>query len=116
MSPSALPSKTVSSCCFASSSTRTVSLICIDGPTWSLQVQADVHPIMSKVFATGVSLRFPRVERARFDKSWRDAQTVQELLKLVRDQRSLIGEGPRTIRGSVMYFSVYFSRYIIVVL
>eukprot|EP00884_Botryococcus_braunii_P018365 jgi/Botrbrau1/5211/Bobra.0172s0075.1 len=57
-----------------------------------LQVQADVHPMMSRVFATGVSLRFPRVERARFDKSWKDTQTIEDLLMLVRDRRPLMGD------------------------
>ena len=54
------------------------------------QVQADVRTIISKDFATRHSLRFPRVERIRYDKSPFDVQTDQELWDLVNQNKGVI--------------------------
>lgn len=52
-----------------------------------LQVQADVRTILSRDFATRHSLRFPRVERIRYDKSPFDVQTDQQLWDLVNQNK-----------------------------
>ena len=51
------------------------------------QVQADVRTILSRDFATRHSLRFPRVERIRYDKSPFDVQTDQQLWDLVNQNK-----------------------------
>lgn len=56
-----------------------------------LQVQADVRTIISRDFATRHSLRFPRVERIRYDKSPFDVQTDQELWDLVNQNKGVVG-------------------------
>ncbi|DBA86388.1 TPA: hypothetical protein ACH3X2_005613 [Trebouxia sp. C0005] len=58
-----------------------------------LQVQADVRTIISKDFATRHSLRFPRVERIRYDKSPFDVQTDQELWDLVNQNKGAVTGG-----------------------
>ncbi|DBA75732.1 TPA: hypothetical protein ACH3X1_010149 [Trebouxia sp. C0004] len=58
-----------------------------------LQVQADVRTIISKDFATHHSLRFPRVERIRYDKSPFDVQTDQELWDLVNQNKGVVTGG-----------------------
>jgi len=55
-----------------------------------VQVQADVRTIISKDFATRHSLRFPRVERIRYDKSPFDVQTDQELWDLVNQDKGVV--------------------------
>ena len=60
-----------------------------------LQVQADVRTIISRDFATRHSLRFPRVERIRYDKSPLDVQTDQELWDLVNQNKGTV-TGERT--------------------
>ena len=55
------------------------------------QVQADVRTIISRDFATRHSLRFPRVERIRYDKSPFDVQTDQELWDLVNQNKGVVG-------------------------
>lgn len=60
--------------------------------SWSdPQVQADVRTIISRDFATRHSLRFPRVERIRYDKSPFDVQTDQELWDLVNQNKGVVG-------------------------
>lgn len=60
-----------------------------------VQVQADVRTIISRDFATRHSLRFPRVDRIRYDKSPFDVQTDQELWDVI-DQKGGVAGG-RTI-------------------
>lgn len=60
-----------------------------------MQVQADVRTIVSKQFASRHSLRFPRVQRVRWDKSPLDIQTDQELWDTVEsNQGAIVGEPP----------------------
>ena len=44
--------------------------------------------VFSRHFATGCTLRFPRVERVRFDKSWEDCDTVQSVVGIFKAPRS----------------------------
>ena len=60
------------------------------GHCLAAQVQADVRTIISKDFATRHSLRFPRVERIRYDKSPFDVQTDQELWDLVNQNKGVV--------------------------
>lgn len=53
----------------------------------AVQVQADVRTILSRDFATRHSLRFPRVERIRYDKSPFDVQTDKQLWDLVNQNK-----------------------------
>ena len=54
----------------------------------SVQITADVRTIVSRVFATKSSLRFPRVLHIREDKSYLDVQTQDDLFKLLDQNRS----------------------------
>ena len=64
------------------------------------QVQADVRTIISRDFATRHSLRFPRVERIRYDKSPFDVQTDQQLWDLVNQNKGVVtGEQLPTTAG-----------------
>lgn len=54
------------------------------------QVQADVRTIISRDFATRHSLRFPRVERVRYDKSPFDVQTDGQLWELVEQNKGVL--------------------------
>lgn len=56
----------------------------------AIQVQADVRTIISRDFATRHSLRFPRVERIRYDKSPFDVQTDQQLWDLVNQNKGVV--------------------------
>ncbi|KAK9803302.1 hypothetical protein WJX72_010348 [[Myrmecia] bisecta] len=60
------------------------------GKSVVLQIQADVRTITSKVFATSHSLRFPRVDRIRWDKSPLDIQTQQQLWNIVEQNKGAI--------------------------
>lgn len=63
------------------------------GPYGVMQVQADVRTIVSRTFASRHSLRFPRVQRVRWDKSPMDIQTDQELWDTVEsNQGAIVGE------------------------
>lgn len=48
---------------------------------------ADIRAIVSKVFAASHSLRFPRVDRVRWDKSPADAMKESELDDLVKSNK-----------------------------
>ncbi len=70
-------------------------IVCLHqvGPFGVMQVQADVRTIVSKTFASRHSLRFPRVQRVRWDKSPMDIQTDQELWDIVEsNQGAIVGE------------------------
>ncbi|KAG0724996.1 DNA ligase 4 [Chionoecetes opilio] len=51
-----------------------------------VQVKA-AEIVRSDVYHTGVTLRFPRVERVRYDKPWHQALTTTELATLVQESR-----------------------------
>ena len=58
---------------------------------YPVQVHADARMIQSVLYASKLSLRFPRVEAVRWDKSPVDIQTVAEVWDLVNRQKDGIG-------------------------
>eukprot|EP00873_Tetraselmis_striata_P028525 jgi/Tetstr1/448789/TSEL_036023.t1 len=52
-----------------------------------VEIQADLRLIQSKMFASGYSLRFPRIRRIREDKSCREVMTLQELTDMVEENK-----------------------------
>ena len=62
------------------------------GRAGAAQVQADVRTIRSRNFASRHSLRFPRVQRVRWDKAPTDIQTDAELWHIVESNKgSIVG-------------------------
>ncbi|KAI4376826.1 hypothetical protein MLD38_014541 [Melastoma candidum] len=57
----------------------------VDSPEKSIVVSitSDIRTISSEVFAAPYSLRFPRIDRVRWDKPWHDCLDVQSFLRLV---------------------------------
>ncbi|XP_030535631.1 DNA ligase 4 isoform X2 [Rhodamnia argentea] len=49
-----------------------------------LSITSDIRTISSEVFAAPYSLRFPRIDRVRWDKAWHDCLDVQSFVELVR--------------------------------
>lgn len=58
------------------------------------QIQADLRLIQSKMFASGYSLRFPRIRRIREDKSCREVMTLQELTDMVEENKGNLTGAP----------------------
>lgn len=48
-----------------------------------LAITSDIRTISSEVFAAPYSLRFPRIDRVRYDKPWHECLDVQSFLELV---------------------------------
>ncbi|KAL6977871.1 DNA ligase (ATP) [Sarracenia purpurea var. burkii] len=48
-----------------------------------LSITSDIRTIRSEVFAAPYSLRFPRIDSVRYDKSWHDCLDVQSFVELV---------------------------------
>eukprot|EP00850_Spirogloea_muscicola_P005410 SM000024S07872 [mRNA] locus=s24:969298:977321:- [translate_table: standard] len=67
----------------------------IDQPEKSviLQIKSDIRTIRSEVFATPYSLRFPRVQKIRYDKPWYDCLDKDALYEIVT------GRGGQTVDG-----------------
>ncbi|XP_061352685.1 DNA ligase 4 [Gastrolobium bilobum] len=57
----------------------------IDSPEKSfiLSITSDIRTIESEVFAAPYSLRFPRIDRVRYDKAWHECLDVQSFIELV---------------------------------
>ncbi|KAJ0984175.1 hypothetical protein J5N97_002531 [Dioscorea zingiberensis] len=57
----------------------------IDSPDKSviLSITSDIRTIKSEVFAAPYSLRFPRIQRVRYDKPWHECLDVQSFVDLV---------------------------------
>ncbi|KAJ6846948.1 DNA ligase 4 [Iris pallida] len=57
----------------------------IDTPDKSviLSITSDIRTIKSEVFAAPYSLRFPRIQRVRYDKPWHECLDVQSFIDLV---------------------------------
>ncbi len=73
-----------------------------------LEVTGDVRTIPTNEFATGKSLRFPRVKRIRYDKGLYDLTTLEEIHEqkpedVVKRQRK---KGPSTSRAGARTLSV----------
>ncbi|XP_014246176.1 DNA ligase 4 isoform X1 [Cimex lectularius] len=58
-----------------------------------LQVKAS-QIIKSSKFKCGFSLRFPRVEKVRFDKSWKDCLTSEEFYTIYNETAGMLTSGP----------------------
>ena len=55
----------------------------IDDPTISIILEVKAAEVVpSETFPSKITLRFPRVERTRFDKNWNDVLQYDELIKL----------------------------------
>ncbi|XP_031271275.1 DNA ligase 4 [Pistacia vera] len=48
-----------------------------------LSITSDIRTIRSEVFAAPYSLRFPRIDRVRYDKPWHECLDVQSFVELV---------------------------------
>ena len=48
-----------------------------------LAITSDIRTISSEVFAAPYSLRFPRIDRVRYDKPWHECLDVQSFMELV---------------------------------
>ncbi|XP_022149863.1 DNA ligase 4 isoform X2 [Momordica charantia] len=48
-----------------------------------LSITSDIRTIKSEVFAAPYSLRFPRIDRVRYDKPWHECLDVQSFVELV---------------------------------
>ncbi|XP_021893120.1 DNA ligase 4, partial [Carica papaya] len=57
----------------------------IDSPEKSIifSITSDIRTIRSEVFAAPYSLRFPRIDRVRYDKPWHECLDVQSFVELV---------------------------------
>ncbi|CAA6662353.1 unnamed protein product [Spirodela intermedia] len=57
----------------------------VDSPDKSviLSITSDIRTIKSEVFAAPYSLRFPRIDRVRYDKPWHECLDVQSFVDLV---------------------------------
>ncbi|XP_009359940.2 DNA ligase 4 isoform X2 [Pyrus x bretschneideri] len=49
-----------------------------------LSITSDIRTIKSEVFAAPYSLRFPRIDRVRYDKPWHECLDVQSFIELVQ--------------------------------
>ncbi|XP_057549954.1 DNA ligase 4 [Amaranthus tricolor] len=49
-----------------------------------VSITSDIRTISSEVFAAPYSLRFPRIDRLRYDKPWHECLDVQSFIKLVQ--------------------------------
>ncbi|XP_078439017.1 DNA ligase IV [Wolffia australiana] len=55
-----------------------------------LSITSDVRTIKSEVFAAPYSLRFPRIDRVRYDKPWHECLDVQSFIDLVHSSSGTI--------------------------
>eukprot|EP00850_Spirogloea_muscicola_P019235 SM000186S04153 [mRNA] locus=s186:138690:147447:- [translate_table: standard] len=69
----------------------------IDQPEKSviLQIKSDIRTIRSEVFATPYSLRFPRVQKIRYDKPWYDCLDKDALYEIVTGRGGQTADGKR---------------------
>lgn len=84
----------------------------IDSPEKSiiLSINSDIRTIRSEVFAAPYSLRFPRIDRVRYDKPWHECLDVQSFIELVHSsngttqregvQGVLMDDKPKRTKGS----------------
>ncbi|XP_047258339.1 DNA ligase 4 isoform X1 [Capsicum annuum] len=84
----------------------------IESPEKSIivSITSDIRTIRSEVFAAPYSLRFPRIDRVRYDKPWHECLDVQSFVDLVHstngttqreaDRGVMHDHEPKTIRSS----------------
>ncbi|KAI6682623.1 hypothetical protein NL676_036504 [Syzygium grande] len=75
-----------------------------------LSITSDIRTINSEVFAAPYSLRFPRIDRVRWDKAWHECLDVQSFVELVHssngtthggmDYKGQLASGPKRKRSS----------------
>ncbi|XP_059637506.1 DNA ligase 4 [Cornus florida] len=67
----------------------------IDSPEKSiiLSITSDIRTIRSEVFAAPYSLRFPRIDRVRYDKPWYECLDVQSFVELVHSSNGTTQRG-----------------------
>ncbi|KAF3452747.1 hypothetical protein FNV43_RR03180 [Rhamnella rubrinervis] len=67
----------------------------IDSPEKSiiLSITSDIRTISSEVFAAPYSLRFPRIDRVRYDKPWHECLDVQSFIELVHSSNGTTQRG-----------------------
>ncbi|XP_052198672.1 DNA ligase 4 [Diospyros lotus] len=58
-----------------------------------LSITSDIRTIRSEVFSAPYSLRFPRIDRVRYDKSWHECLDVQSFVDLVHSSNSTTWRG-----------------------
>ncbi|KAK6272919.1 hypothetical protein POUND7_010002 [Theobroma cacao] len=64
-----------------------------------LSINSDIRTIRSEVFAAPYSLRFPRIDRVRYDKPWHECLNVQSFVELVHSSNGTTQKG--TVQGDV---------------
>ncbi|KAL3533277.1 hypothetical protein ACH5RR_006798, partial [Cinchona calisaya] len=67
----------------------------IDSPEKSIivSITSDIRTIKSEVFAAPYSLRFPRIDRVKFDKHWYECLDVQTFIELVHSSNGTTQRG-----------------------
>lgn len=67
----------------------------VDSPEKSiiLSITSDIRTIRSEVFAAPYSLRFPRIDRVRYDKPWHECLDVQSFVELVHSSNGTTQRG-----------------------
>ncbi|XP_021275747.1 DNA ligase 4 isoform X2 [Herrania umbratica] len=58
-----------------------------------LSINSDIRTIRSEVFAAPYSLRFPRIDRVRYDKPWHECLDVQSFVELVHSSNGTTQKG-----------------------
>lgn len=58
-----------------------------------LSITSDIRTIRSEVFAAPYSLRFPRIDRVRYDKPWHECLDVQSFVELVHSSNGTTQKG-----------------------
>lgn len=58
-----------------------------------LSITSDIRTIRSEVFAAPYSLRFPRIDRVRYDKPWHECLDVQSFVELVHSSNGTTQRG-----------------------
>ncbi|XP_030510278.1 DNA ligase 4 [Cannabis sativa] len=82
----------------------------IDSPEKSiiLSITSDIRTIRSEVFAAPYSLRFPRIDRVRYDKPWHECLDVQSFIELVQTGNGTTHKG--TDSGGVQQSKKTFTK------
>ncbi|PNY05396.1 DNA ligase 4-like protein, partial [Trifolium pratense] len=68
----------------------------VDSPEKSiiLSITSEIRTIESEVFAAPYSLRFPRIDRVRYDKAWHECLDVQSFIELVQSSNGTTQRDP----------------------
>ncbi|CAK9179014.1 unnamed protein product [Ilex paraguariensis] len=86
----------------------------VDSPEKSiiLSITSDIRTISSEVFAAPYSLRFPRIDRVRYDKPWHECLDVQSFVELVHSSNGTTQRGAdygvtdvSHVKGETLIFS-----------